>query len=329
MGLAERLQQVWYGTRTPPWWTLPLEALYQRVVTSRMPPATGAPDAVRLTAPVVVVGNITAGGTGKTPLTLALVDAFTARGWMPGVVSRGFGGSQRDPALVPGAPDPAVYGDEPSLMKQAGAMVAVGRDRPAAAQLLLDAGCDLVIADDGLQHYRLARDVEICVIDGERRFGNRRLLPAGPLREPLARLERVDFLVCNGGEPREGEVPMHLAGTDALSLLGRTVVPLASLSGRRVHAVAGIGHPGRFFASIKQQGIEVVEHPFDDHHRFAATDFSFADDDDIVLMTSKDAVKCMAFARANWFEVPVVAQQPMAVYDAIERIFPRIKKSHS
>ncbi len=142
----------------------------------------------RLPAPVVVIGNLSVGGTGKTPLTIAVVEALRARGYRPGVVSRGYGGSQREPLLLDDAPDPAHVGDEPCLIHASGAPVAVGRDRPAAARLLLDAGCDVVIADDGLQHYALVRDVEICVIDGVRRFGNGRLLPAGPLREPLGRL---------------------------------------------------------------------------------------------------------------------------------------------
>jgi tetraacyldisaccharide 4'-kinase len=194
--------------------------------------------------------------------------------------------------------------------------VAIGRDRPAAAQLLLAAGCDLLIADDGLQHYRLARDVEICVIDGERRFGNAKLLPAGPLREPLHRLNDVDFRVCHGSDAKTGEIPMHLRGGTVRALLDRQEQLLSRFSGIRVHAVAAIGHPQRFFTSLTAQGIEVIPHPFPDHHAFAPSDLAFADGQP-VLMTEKDAVKCRAFARPDWWSVPVKAELPAAFYDAL------------
>lgn len=255
--------------------------------------------------PVVVVGNITAGGTGKTPLTLALVAALTARGWRPGVVSRGYGGTQREPALLDDHPDPARYGDEPCLIRASGVPVAVGRDRPAAAALLLQAGCNVVIADDGLQHYALARDVEICVVDGARRFGNGRLLPAGPLREPLSRLRRVDFRVCNG-EAGEGEYAMRLAGGTAVSLTDGATRPLADFGGQTVHAVAAIGHPERFFQSLRAQGLTVIGHAFADHHAFVSQDLAVAGDAPL-LMTDKDAIKCQSFARPGWWRVPIRA----------------------
>jgi tetraacyldisaccharide 4'-kinase len=264
---------------------------------------------------VIVVGNLTAGGTGKTPLVLALADALRACGRRPGVVSRGHGGRRREPLLLGEQPDPAEVGDEPCLIRAHGVPVAIGRDRPAAARLLLDAGCDVVIADDGLQHYRLARDIEICVIDGERRFGNRRLLPSGPLREPLERLREVDFRVCNGGSSLAGECPMRLGGGLVRRLSDGCERPLASFAGMRVHAVAAIGHPQRFFASLAQHGLDVIAHPFPDHHAFAPSDLAF-DGDLPVLMTDKDAVKCRAFARAHWWSVPVSAQLPAEFYAA-------------
>ena len=196
------------------------------------------------------------------------------------------------------------------------APVAVGRDRPAAARLLLDAGCNVLVADDGLQHYRLARDVEICVIDGVRRFGNRRLLPAGPLREPMSRLQRVDLCVCNGVVAEAGEYPMQLRAGDVLALCDGRRQPLASFSGGRVHAVAAIGNPRRFFDSLRALGIEVVEHAFADHHQFAQSDLAFADDLP-VLMTDKDAVKCLRFAQPHWWRVPVRAELPSAFVDAL------------
>jgi tetraacyldisaccharide 4'-kinase len=317
MSLAETLQNGWYGKGRLPWWSYPLAALYGIVVAVRRSAyRRGWLRAVRMPCPVIVVGNLTAGGTGKTPLTLALIQALRQRGYRPGVVSRGYGGTQREPMLLGDAPNPAEVGDEPALIRATGVPVAIGRDRPAAAQLLLAAGCDLLIADDGLQHYRLARDVEICVIDGERRFGNAKLLPAGPLREPLHRLNDVDFRVCHGSDAKTGEIPMHLRGGTVRALLDRQEQLLSRFSGIRVHAVAAIGHPQRFFTSLTAQGIEVIPHPFPDHHAFAPSDLAFADGQP-VLMTEKDAVKCRAFARPDWWSVPVKAELPAAFYDAL------------
>ncbi|HEY4145620.1 tetraacyldisaccharide 4'-kinase [Pinirhizobacter sp.] len=313
MSLATRLQQRWYSDLPPLWWTLPLEALYRSVSSARARKASP----VRIGVPVIVVGNITAGGTGKTPLTLAIVDELRARGMKPGVVSRGYGGSQVEPALLPEGATARQYGDEPALMRQAGALVAVGRDRPAAARLLVEHGCDVVVADDGLQHLRLARDVEICVIDGARRFGNGRLLPAGPLREPVTRLATVDFVVCNGGTPWAHEIPMSLTGNEAQSLVDSSRhLLLEYFRGRVVHAVAGIGNPGRFFQGLRKRGIEVIEHPFPDHHDFIPGDIVFGDGHP-VLMTTKDGMKCRAFATPEVFVVPVTAHCPGSFYDRL------------
>ncbi|WP_448097906.1 tetraacyldisaccharide 4'-kinase [Luteibacter yeojuensis] len=318
MALGTSLQRRWYGGGSPPWWTLPLEALYRLVTRSRAERFRNDPSAVvRLPVPVVVVGNITVGGTGKTPLIVALAKAMEQRGFMPGIVSRGYGGNERGPYLLTGDDDPAKVGDEPSLIRQSGVPVAIGRERPEAARLLVDAGCDLILADDGLQHYRLGRDVEICVIDGERRLGNEHLLPAGPLREPSSRLADVDFVVVNGGVPAAGEIAMRLEGGVAVNMRESSLtVPLADFAGRPAHAVAGIGNPARFFASLAAQGIAVHGHPFADHHAFTRDDFTFADGCP-VLMTDKDAVKCRGFARDNWWRVPVHAVLPESFYDAV------------
>ncbi|OOG57200.1 tetraacyldisaccharide 4'-kinase [Rhodanobacter sp. C03] len=321
MALIDTLESAWYGGGRTPWWTWPLMVLYGGVIRLRgWLYRSGVLRSVRLPVPVVVIGNLSVGGTGKTPLTIAVVAALRARGYRPGVVSRGYGGSQREPILLDDAPDPARVGDEPCLIHASGVPVAVGRDRPAAARLLLDAGCNVLLADDGLQHYRLARDVEICVIDGMRRFGNRRLLPAGPLREPLSRLRRVDLRVCNGGVAETGEYPMQLLGGDAVALDDGRRQSLASFSGQCVHAVAAIGNPRRFFDSLRAVSVEVIEHVFADHHRFAAADLAFAEDLP-VLMTDKDAVKCRQFAQPHWWRVPVQAELPVAFVDAlIQRI---------
>ncbi|HST28048.1 MAG TPA: tetraacyldisaccharide 4'-kinase [Rudaea sp.] len=281
--------------------------------------AIGLLPRMHLPVPVIVVGNIAVGGTGKTPLTVALVEALRERGFKPGVVSRGYGGSAREPVLLDANTLPELAGDEACLIHRAtSAVVAVGRNRAAAARLLLGKGdVDVIVADDGLQHYRLRRDAEICVIDGERRFGNGRLLPAGPLREPLARLACVDFRVCNGGQPQPGEVPMGLTGDTAVSLSDSARTrPLREFAGQRAHAVAGIGNPQRFFVQLRALGIAVVEHSFPDHHAFVAVDLAFGDDAP-VLMTEKDAVKCAGFAQATWWSVPVRTELPESFFDAV------------
>ncbi|MBD8871867.1 tetraacyldisaccharide 4'-kinase [Rhodanobacter sp. DHB23] len=317
MALADELVEAWYGRRSSPWWTWPLAGLYGALAAMRrLLYRSGVLHGVRLPVPVIVIGNLTAGGTGKTPLTIALADALRARGFRPGVVSRGHGGRQREPMLLGGSPDPAEVGDEPCLIQASGVPVAVGRDRPAAARLLVAEGCDVVVADDGLQHYRLARDVEICVIDGARRFGNGHLLPAGPLREPLRRLARVDLRVCNGGTPLAGEYPMRLAGGEAVALDSARRQPLSAFAGSRVHAVAAIGNPGRFFAALRDAGMAVVEHAFPDHHAFAAAELAFGDGLP-VLMTDKDAVKCRGFVQPHWWRVPVHAELPADFFGAV------------
>ncbi|GAB3037718.1 tetraacyldisaccharide 4'-kinase [Oleiagrimonas citrea] len=323
MGLSDAVQRNWYRSRPTSMVLRALSRLYGWLAQRRRERfECDASLSVGLPVPVIVIGNISVGGTGKTPLTIALVEALRAHGWHPGVVSRGYGGQRRVPELLGDAPDPSEVGDEPCLIRgRTGAPVAVGRDRPAAARLLVEAGVDVVLADDGLQHYRLRRDIEICVIDGTRRFGNGWLLPAGPLRESESRLEDVDFRVCNGGVAREGEVPMRLIGDTAYPLLGEErALPLESLVGRRVHAVAAIGNPRRFFESLRAQRIEVIEHPFPDHHAFTARDLDFADHLP-VLMTGKDAVKCIFFARKHWYSVPVRADLPERfIHDLVERL---------
>ena len=327
MSLADKLQQSWYGNLPPPWWTLPIAVLY-RVVTGarRALYRHGWKRSTRLPVPVIVVGNITVGGSGKTPLVIALAEALRERGFKPGVVSRGYGGSAPAPMLLDDRPDPREVGDEPALVKwRTHAPVAIGRDRPQAARLLLQAGADVVIADDGLQHYALARDVEICVVDGARRFGNALLMPAGPLREPLSRLSGVDFVVCNGGQPHGSEEPMRLQAGNAIALGDPPRArALESFAGQHVHAVAGIGNPARFFSMLREHRIEVIEHPFPDHHVYVGSDLAFGDTLP-VLMTEKDAVKCRGFGQENVWCIPVRADlQP----DLLVRISATLARRH-
>ena len=269
----------------------------------------------RLPVPVLVVGNLVAGGAGKTPLVIALAQALARRGWRPGIVSRGHGRASRAPTWARPDSDPAECGDEPLLIaRHTGLPVAVDRDRVAAARRLVDAGCTLVIADDGLQHLRLARDLEIEVRDGERGLGNRRLLPAGPLREAAGRA--VDFRVINGGPAAPGEWRMDLCLGDAVPLGAGEPRPVGLFAPGPVHAVAGIGHPERFFAALRAAGLQVDGHAFPDHHAYAAEDFAFAPEAP-VLMTEKDAVKCGDLGlRSAWF-VPARAELPEALVEAV------------
>ncbi len=316
-----RIESLWYDpTRLPPLWLRMLSGLYSMLASTRRGLyRRGIFKVESLPIPVIVVGNISVGGTGKTPLTIALVEALRARGWKPGVISRGYGASSEGPMLVGDDALPGTVGDESCLIRQrTGVPIAVGRDRVAVARLLLAvARPDVLIADDGMQHYALLRNVEICVIDGQRRFGNGRLLPAGPLREPVSRLASVEFRVCNGESAQADEVPMRLLGDHAVSLTNPALVqPLHAFSGQRVHAVAAIGNPQRFFAALRSYGLDLVEHAFADHHRYVASDLAFADDLPIFL-TEKDAVKCHAFARSNLWHVPVYAELPESFFDAV------------
>jgi len=314
------LQQFWYGGHPVPWVLRGLSALYAPVASMRRSLySAGLLPRIRLPVPVIVVGNISVGGTGKTPLTMALIEALRARGFSPGVISRGYGGSATGSLLVDANSDPRIAGDEACLIAQATrAPVAVGRDRGSAGTMLLEAArCDVLIADDGLQHYKLCRDVEICVIDGERRFGNGLLLPAGPLREPASRAGVFAFRVCNGGVALAGEVAMALHVDGAVALGGPPQQrELADWLGQRVHAVAGIGNPARFFAGLRAAGLDVIEHAFADHFAYAPANLDFGDDLP-VLMTEKDAVKCVGFADARYWRVPVRAELPDDFFDAV------------
>lgn len=313
------LQAIWYGGRAPPWPLRVLSVVYAALVRIRRGLyAVHLLPRTRLSVPVIVVGNVTAGGTGKTPVVIALVEALRRRGWRPGVISRGYGGRAAAPLLVAADTSPEIAGDEACLIARAThAPVAIGKDRSAAGRLLIETGlADALIADDGLQHYKLCRDVEIGVVDGERRFGNGRLLPAGPLREPAGRLARVDFRVCNGGAAAAGEIAMTLSGGEAVALRGTARCRLGDFAGQRVHAVAGIGNPARFFSGLRAAGIEPIEHAFGDHHAFEPADIEFGDDLP-VLMTQKDAVKCARFAGPRHWAVPVQAVLPDTFFDAV------------
>ena len=280
----------------------------------------------QLPVPVVVVGNISVGGAGKTPLTLALAQRLTEQGMHPLIVSRGYGGDAVQPRAVTPDSDPAQVGDEPLLMARRGLCpVWIGKDRAAAARAGLQAHpqCDIVLCDDGLQHYRLQRDVEIAVIDSMRGYGNGWQLPAGPLREPVSRLRKVDAVVINGGDVAPGQFAMQLEGALFHNLLDPSLAVGAShFIATKNHAVAGIGNPQRYFSHLEALGIRHTPHPFPDHHPYCADDLAFADCD-AILLTEKDAVKCAAFADARYWMLRVEARiDPALIAHILRKIAP-------
>lgn len=323
-----RTPAYWYGEGAIPLGARLLEPLYAGATALRRGLyRRGWLKRQQVPVPVVVVGNVTAGGTGKTPLTIELVARLKAAGWKPGVASRGYGRDEAGTARWIEADTPVgLAGDEPALIAwKTGVPVRVDGDRVAAARRLVEAGCDIVVCDDGLQHYRLARDVEIEVVDAQRRYGNGHLLPAGPLREPAARARECDFRVVNLGQASDlpeqaaagfGEWEMRLRIELAQPLGGARSYPLSAFAGRRVHAVAGIANPERFFAMLRQRGIGVVPHAFADHHRYRAEDFAFGSRLP-VLMTEKDAVKCRDLADDGYYGVPLQAELPEAFWVAL------------
>ena len=263
-------------------------------------------------APVIIVGNITVGGTGKTPMVIWLTQFLKAQGYRVGVVSRGYRGANTEPLWVTSDSSVHEVGDEAVIIaRRTGVPVYVGADRVSTANLLLaNHLIDVIVSDDGLQHYRLPRDIEIAMIDGDRRFGNGLCLPAGPLREKPSRLREVDLRLVTGGVAGEDEYPMTLAPGRLVNLHspGRNRA-LESMRGLRVHAIAGIGNPERFFRQLEQAGLDVIRHPFADHHRFQADDLHFTDNLP-VLMTEKDAVKCGVFAEPDFWYLPIEAELP-------------------
>ncbi len=304
-----RIDTHWY--RGSLWLRLlwPLSLLFCLLVTIRRALYRwGLLRSVSFSVPLIVVGNITVGGSGKTPLVTWLVERLREQGYRPGVVSRGYGGQAESwPQTVTVESSVAVVGDEALLLvRRCHCPMVVGPDRAAAVeQLIRDHDVDVVISDDGLQHYRMGRDIEIAVLDGERRLGNNLCLPAGPLRETSGRLKSVDFVVTNGAA-EAGEWSMQLQPGEAHSLTGDETRPLSAFSDQSVHAVAAIGNPGRFFKTLRAANLAITEHPFVDHHPFVQGELDFAGDAP-VMMTEKDAVKYFQYATARHWYLPVSA----------------------
>lgn len=347
--MARAIQRGWRRPRLLNRVLYPLSLVYAAAMAARADAYRGGVFARhKLPAPLIVVGNLCAGGTGKTPLVMALAEALHARGLRPGIITRGYKARPGRPGRPDSWPrearvdaDPAEVGDEAALLaRRCRAPVFAGPNRRRAAQALLAAhACDILISDDGFQHLQLRRDLDIVVVDARRRFGNGWHLPAGPLRESPAALARADIVVANcgdggdgAGDARPGEFRMQTRIDHAVQLVpcgdgAGAEKPLREFAGPggragRVHAVAGIGHPARFFRQLRAAGVDAVAHEFPDHHRFTAADFAFAAAGDTVLMTEKDAVKCRALVAAGklpgeYWTVPLRVELPGEFFAAV------------
>ncbi|WP_252176212.1 tetraacyldisaccharide 4'-kinase [Endozoicomonas sp. 4G] len=321
--LSDSVLNSWYGSG---FWTrllLPLSFLFTRIARNRRVKLERS-ERWQSPVPVVIVGNITIGGTGKTPFVASLVARLIQQGFRPGIASRGFGAGRgiHLPAEVLPESDPALVGDEPVMLaQQLNIPIMVDPDRVCAAKALIERkNCNLVIADDGLQHYNLDRHVELVVIDGQRMLGNGLSLPAGPLRESPDRLREVDQVVVNG-EPSgalDCQFESFFLEPGALKPVNGQNTGQPPASGK-VHGVAGIGNPERFFRTLETLGYEVIRHPFPDHYAFGKEDFQFHDHLP-VIMTAKDAVKCSAFAEARFWFLPVQARVPETLFERILKL---------
>lgn len=263
----------------------------------------------RLPVPVIIVGNITVGGTGKTPLVVWVAQQLKNAGYHPGIISRGYGRKTKDVRQVVLDSQAIEVGDEPLLIAaRTECPVWVGINRVQAAHRLLEVNpeCDVIISDDGLQHYALQRDIELLVVDGERGFGNKQLLPAGALREPISRLTTVDAVICNEKNIIDGAFLMTLQSQALINLLTGEIKDIRDVNDQTLHAITGIGHPERFFSRLSRDGLRFTYTAFGDHHLYQADDLAHLQSDTLI-MTEKDAVKCKAFAKSTYWYLPVNA----------------------
>lgn len=328
--LSQIIQRSWYRTfSVVTLLLLPLSVLFCAIVAVRRALYNfGVLRQKKLPVPVVVIGNISVGGTGKTPLVIAIVQYLKSKNYNPGVVSRGYGGQSRQwPQSVTSKSDPAAVGDEAVLIAgRCGCPVSVGPDRVKAAETLLqDHQCNIIVSDDGLQHLALQRDIEIVVIDGERRFGNGLCLPAGPLRELTSRMNHAQIIVSNGHE-RANEQKMQLVGNAFQNIRkSGSTLSAAELAGKHVHAVSGIGNNERFFRTLESMNINIMRHAFPDHFIYSAKDIDFADELPII-MTEKDAVKCRQFASDNAWFLKIDAKLNEDFYNKFDRLLANLNQ---
>lgn len=322
----KRLDHYWFSQNVIAWLLLPLAGLYCALAYFRRRfYAIGLLKQIKTPVPVIIVGNISVGGTGKTPFLIYLCQQLKNMGFKPGIISRGYGGKAKHyPLIITDEVSVHESGDEPFMIaKRTDCPVVVGPDRIADIALLQDQyQCDVVVADDGLQHYRLHRDAEIAVVDATRKFGNGYCLPAGPLREPVTRLKSVDMIISNGG--KENQLSFRVIPGELISLMNKNKSQsLTEFSGMCVHAVAGIGNPQRFFDLLESFDITLITHPFPDHHVFKPSDFFFSDDLP-VIMTEKDAVKCFAFRPDKSWYLPIDVELSQLAQDRLSQLIEQV-----
>ncbi len=304
------VNSVWYGQNKLSYLLLPLSGIFS--VAAKIRQWKQNQSKIKFSVPIIVVGNIAVGGTGKTPMVTALVKNMQQHGLRPGVASRGYGGQVTQTTLVDTSHRADYVGDEPLMIfNNTQATVMVGKNRLNVIEsLITDHQCDVIICDDGMQDYRFEHDIEIIMVDGERAFGNHKLLPAGPLRESISRIQKADFVVATSNAiPAISGDCMKLQLNECVQLNNSGNKLLADFKGQTVHAVAGIGNPNRFFNNLTSLGLKVIEHAYPDHAGYELSDFSFSDQNPI-LMTEKDAVKCQKLGLDNAWYVPVQAILP-------------------
>lgn len=303
------LVNYWYNKNPLLFLLLPLSYLYQFFfLLHKLTYSLGFRKRFSSPKPVIVIGNITVGGTGKTPLTIALAKILSAHGYKPGIVSRGYKGKMKHyPGWVTNHSDPTLFGDEPVLIaSQTNCPVVVAPKRADAIKTLLkNTDCDVILSDDGIQHHALKKDIQIVIVDGLRKFGNGWCLPAGPLREPIKKLSKVDFIVYNDNAPTH-KYYLSQQPAEIYNLFdNQRKLTSSDYLNRTIYAVAAIGHPERFFNSLRKMGFTIETRSFPDHHQFIPEDFGFIKDNDLVIMTEKDAIKCQKIARRNLWVLPL------------------------
>ncbi len=304
------IQKLWYSNHPLRWLLWPFSQIYKIFIVSRRYFLVHFKQQ-HFSAPIIVVGNLTVGGAGKTPLVIALAQRFQAQGLRVGIVSRGYGARiKKFPYQVRALDTAKLVGDEPLLIAQKTTCpVVIAPKRVEAVRYLLrNHTSQIIISDDGLQHYKMGRAIEIVVMDGMRQLGNGLCLPAGPLREAPRRLRQCDFIVNNGGLPASNAYLMQLIPQKLRHLRSERSVELSELAGRSIAAVAGIGHPERFFNTLRSLGLDFTKYSFPDHHDFTLKNLQFTEE--VIVMTEKDAVKCKAFATEAWFFLPIEATLP-------------------
>ena len=315
------IDHYWYSQNFIAWLLLPLSWLFCSIsFIRRLAYKTSLFRSYKAPVPVIVVGNITVGGTGKTPLIIKLVEILKQQGLKPGVISRGYGSrAEQYPYPVNAESPVAESGDEPLLIaRRAGCPVVIGANRREDIEYLLaENDCNIILSDDGMQHYAMRRDIEIAVVDSSRNLGNGFCIPAGPLRERAGRLKQVDMVLYNGGEQ---PLNMQIQPGDLMPL---TKNHSAVLNTKKVHAIAGIGNPRRFFHLLESLGYEVIPHEFADHFSYQKNDLIF-DDELPVIMTEKDAVKCLGFELPRHWYLPIDVQLSDAAQQQFKQLIMQV-----